>query len=117
MLHNCTITRIDAPPAPNTGGDMVYTTAPGISIPATMDGLTRGQRYTLDAIVKDATAVIYVPKSILASAPVRNGRVLAATRSGVSLYRIVHVIERELPGLVPGAGGLSHWEIFVQEQP
>ena len=115
MIYNATITSI-ASPTSNAGGKILFGAATTLDLGCALVDVTARHRHILGATIKDATAVLYLLKADVPSSitldPIPGQKVIASvddSPGGAKSYRIVHVSNAEK------SGGLSHWEMFLQE--
>lgn len=119
MLTNASILKIDRQGEPNATGRPRRTTGSDVEIRCVTTMITGRQRYTLGAVLEDATQVVYVEHSALANAgeePPANGDQLIVITDGTSTQYTVTVITTG-DHLGPEGMGLSHIELFVRREP
>lgn len=110
MIVNATLSRIDTPSGATPAGGVTYATGAAVSVRCALTEPTYAQRYTLGAAIESATAVLYVPRAAVAAVAQGQRVVVAVDGSAARTYRVVHVREWVK------AGGLSHWEAFLQTE-
>lgn len=112
---NATLDAIAAAGTPTPAGDATFGT-PTVLSPAaecSFQNVKYSQRVSLGALIKDATAVLYVRKSQLpAGVAPKKGNELKVTPVGSTQQVMVadHVIDW------PSGGPLAHYEIFLRER-
>lgn len=110
MIHNATLTRIDASTSSPAAG-RTWTQGTALSLRCCLDAPTRGQRYTLGAKIADATAVLYVEDAELGSvAPPADGdrvQVQLDSEAAAQLLQVLSVAH-------PTNGSLDHRQLFLK---
>lgn len=116
MIENATVSAITAPNPADTRGNVTFPAPAPIAVRAALDDVRYSQRIALGAAIAEATAVLYVLKSQLGTAPSptrpTRGCEVRATIDGGTLQTLIaeHVIDHEKQG------GLSHYQVFLKER-
>lgn len=108
MLTNGTLLRIDVPGLEAGDGSYPLVEGTSMSLRVAVDQPKTGQKWILGAVVKEATAVMYV-RSTASLGIVPKGRVLVAkdTEAAGVLYTVLHVIDQVNKGT-------SHLEVYLR---
>ncbi len=119
MLTNAAILRIDRQANPDATGRPRFTSGDAVSIRCALDQISGRQRYTLGAVLEDATEVLYVQSIDLSNAgeaSPRGGDQLIVLADGRSESYTVTIITTG-DHIGPDGMGLSHLELFVRREP
>ena len=110
MISNATLQRIDTPQTANPLGDVLYTPGAPLTVRACQDEPSDSQKYVLGIIVADATAVLYVLMSAIATGLLvpRNHLVVQMDGFGAKTYQILGVRN------FVKSGGLSNFEVWLK---
>jgi hypothetical protein len=121
MLTNATITRIDRA-APGGAADAIgrprIVAGNAVSIRCALDMIGSRQRYILGAVLEDATQVVYIERGALVAAgqasplPAPGYRLVLLADGAAETHTVAIVTTGDR--VAPGAGGLSHLELFVR---
>jgi hypothetical protein len=119
MLTNATITRIDRQGIPDAAGRPRFTAGDAIAVRCAVDAIMGRQRYTLGAVLEDATQVVYVERGRIDEAGEAlpgNGDqlIIQDDAPGSTPHTVTVIINGDR--LAPGAGVLSHLELFVRRE-
>jgi hypothetical protein len=109
MIENVTINSIAAAVS-NVAGKITYPSPVTVGVRGNVQDARSASNRELGATLKDASAVIFVPKSLLATKPDQQSLInVTIDGSDPKDYFVVYVDDQEK------AMGLAHFEIFVKE--
>ena len=121
MILNATLTQVNQP-FDSIAGDVTYpTSGPALSIRCCLDSPTSAQRWTIDELAIDASAMLYVPLTPLQAAAtaagdsmtdtfLKNAQVLVQLDGETSAR--TYMVRRAIPRV----GAIPHVECFIKAQ-
>jgi len=119
MLTNATITRIDRLGAPDAAGRPRMTAGGAVPVRCALDQISGRQRYTLGAVLEDATRVVYVERTALTAAsealPGCGDQLVIQSDAEAQAQTVTVITTGDRLG--PEGLGLSHIELFVRREP
>lgn len=110
IIVNGTLSRIDAPAAPDVAGQVAYTLGSALDVGVTIDAPSSSQKFTLGAKIADVTAVVYIAKSDLPEGTqLREGYRVVVALEGEDPQTLI-VVLRQLPTF----DELTHYQLFCK---